>query len=225
MNDFQKPTLIQDLGMVEHGKNKTKIRLGVYKCFCGNIFTTRVSRINSGDTKSCGCYKKIIAKQTQLKNFSKHNMTNSKIYGVWEGMKQRCLNDKSTHYSYYGGRGITICDEWVNNSSSFLIWAMNNGYQEGLSIDRINSDGNYEPSNCRWATRTTQVENTRQLWKHNKSGYRNVYWHKAAKKWDVNFCINGKTTHIGMFINIEDAILYRNNFIIENNMATPLIKF
>ena len=140
-------------------------------------------------------------------------------------MKQRCYSQRVKNYNIYGGRGIKICDEWLKDSMSFYNWAISNGYNDSLSIDRINNDGNYEPSNCRWATRTTQVENTRQLWKHNKSGYRNVYWHKAAKKWDVNFCINGKTTHIGMFINIEDAILHRNNFIIENNMATPLIKF
>lgn len=225
MNNFQKPILIQDLGMIEYGSKNRKARYGLYMCSCGNTFTTRISRVKSENTKSCGCYVKIKSKETQLKNFSKHGMSNTKIYSIWEGMKQRCYNEKSKYYSYYGGINISICDEWKNNSNNFLLWAMENGYKEGLTIDRIDVNGNYEPSNCRWVSMTTQLENTREIWKHNTSGYRNIYWHNKAKKWDVNFSINGKTIHAGMFKNIEDAILCRNNFIINNNMATPLIKF
>ena len=77
-------------------------------------------------------------------------------------MKQRCSNPNHKSYHNYGGRGIIVCDEWKNNYQAFYDWSMNNGYKEGLSIDRINNNGNYEPSNCRWTDKITQNNNTRQ---------------------------------------------------------------
>ena len=212
-------------------KNKNKNGYSHYyncKCDCGNNHVAERSSIKFGNTKSCGCIKteKLIKRNSETAKYNGESRSKyARILRIYRSMCYRCYNKIDESYINYGGRGIKVCDEWLNDYFSFRNWAIDNGYSDNLSIDRIDVNGNYEPSNCRWATRTTQVENTRQLWKHNKSGYRNIYWHKAAKKWDVNFCINGKTTHIGMFINIEDAILHRNNFIIENNMATPLIKF
>lgn len=84
---------------------------------------------------------------------------NQKIYKVWSGIKQRCFNPNSNRYKNYGGRGISICDEWKNSFETFCKWALENGYKEGLSIDRIDHEKNYEPSNCRWTDEITQQNN------------------------------------------------------------------
>jgi hypothetical protein len=89
-------------------------------------------------------------------------MTNTKLYEVWKAMKKRCFNKNCKIYADYGGRGITVCEEWVSDFVSFYNWSMQNGYAEGLTIDRIDNDGNYEPSNCRWTTHDVQIKNRRK---------------------------------------------------------------
>lgn len=127
------------------------------RCDCGNITFLSTYCLTSNHTKSCGCIKG--------KNFCKirqhHNLTKTKIYSIWKDIKKRCNNPNFKYYKNYGGRGITICDEWKNDFMSFYTWSMQNGYNENLSIDRINNDGNYEPSNCRWTDRITQANNKR----------------------------------------------------------------
>lgn len=91
----------------------------------------------------------------------KHGLRHSRLYGIWLQMKNRCYNLKTERYPDYGGRGITICNEWKDDFKAFYDWAMSHGYQENLTIDRINNDGNYEPSNCRWITRERQAINKR----------------------------------------------------------------
>lgn len=128
------------------------------KCDCGNECIVITNSLKSNKTKSCGC----IHKKQLIERNKKHNMSNSKLYKVWRGMKTRCYNPNFIYYCNYGGRGITICDEWKNDFSKFYEWAINNGYEEGLTIDRINNDGNYEPINCRWITRAEQNKNQRK---------------------------------------------------------------
>ena len=192
--ELSKPTLLEDLGMMfANEKSKIKYRFGIYKCgFCGTEFKTQTSSIKKGDTKSCGCLKEKISKEGTNR---KHNLTNTRIYGIWANIKNRTLNPKHMQFPNYGGRGITICDEWKNAVKSFYDWAITNGYEEnkGLSIDRIDNDGNYEPDNCRWTTGTIQSRNKRvyknecdihPISRCNCLNYRCFlwYWHGLCKK-------------------------------------------
>lgn len=121
------------------------------QCDCGNIVEVRRDHLLSGRTSSCGCNSHPI----------KHGLLKSRLYGIWVGMKNRCYNINSTYYKNYGGRGITICDDWHYDFISFYNWSIANGYSDDLSIDRIDVNGNYEPSNCRWVTDKVQGRNRR----------------------------------------------------------------
>lgn len=126
-------------------------------CDCGKTVFVNTSNLKTNRTQSCGCLKIDVL----LQRSRKHNQRHTKLYEVWKSIKQRCLNPKNKAYHNYGGRGITICDEWANDFNSFYEWSMENSYKEGLTIDRINNNGNYEPSNCRWTTKIVQCNNTR----------------------------------------------------------------
>ena len=127
------------------------------RCKCGNEKVILGKSLRSGATVSCGCYhKEVVAKQQTT-----HGGTKTRLFTIWQNMKRRCYNQNYKFYEYYGGRGITICDEWLNDFVSFRDWAVSAGYNDTLTIDRIDSDGNYEPSNCRWISRKAQVNNCR----------------------------------------------------------------
>ncbi len=91
--------------------------------------------------------------------YLKHNLTKTRLYNIWAHMKQRCYNPKNSRYEQYHGRGITVCDDWLNDFMCFRKWAMGSGYSENLTLDRIDNDKGYSPDNCRWATKTTQNNN------------------------------------------------------------------
>ena len=128
------------------------------QCDCGNKVVVTSNNLRTGHTQSCGCEKI----QLVVNRSKKHGMTNTRLYGVWNTMRQRCLNPNNHKYKNYGGRGIKVCDEWLHDFMAFYDWSMDNGYKPGLTIDRINNDGNYEPNNCRWTTMKVQNNNRRK---------------------------------------------------------------
>lgn len=130
------------------------------KCNCGNLTEVSSDSLQSGNTKSCGCLQK---ERTMNNKFGfKHGDATYagmlRLYRIWKNISQRCYNKNQPAYKYYGGRGITICDEW-RNYENFKNWALVTGYADNLTIDRINNDGNYEPTNCHWIT---QSENSKK---------------------------------------------------------------
>lgn len=130
-------------------------------CACGKEKTIRTDSLKDGSVRSCGCLKKeqdeINFKDSKFK--PTHGETNTHIYQTWQSMKQRCNDRNTKSYKYYGGRGIKVSEEWENDYESFKRWAYQNGYKETLSIERMNVNGNYEPSNCTWIPMSEQARN------------------------------------------------------------------
>ncbi len=204
-------TLLKDLGKIYPNINsKKKYHFGLYKCHCGNEFKARISHIKYNSIKSCGCLR--------IKLNTTHGMTNTRIYRTWYDFRNRCNNKNNKQYKDYGGRGIKVCTDWNNDFVSFYDWAMKNGYSNNLTIDRINNDGNYEPSNCRWTTQIVQSRNTRVLMTTNKTGYRGVSYKKDRKKYVAQIVLNRKVI---LLLASEDALECAkeyDKYIIDNNL-------
>lgn len=170
------------------------------ECDCGNKTYRTTSKLIRGEIKSCGCLKR---------NFP-IKIKGSRLYQIWSGMKGRCNNPKNREYTDYGGRGIKICNEWNENSYNFYTWAIANGYRDDLTLDRIDVNGNYEPSNCRWATWKEQANNRRNnnLIEYNGEKHNLQEWIEILP------------------INISHSVLwgriYKYNWDIEKAFTTPV---
>ena len=150
--------------VIKKSENKSKDRrlLWTCKCECGTIRDFSGKLLRLGKTKSCGC----LAKEICCHNSKKHGECQTRLYRVWASVKRRCDNPKTNSFSNYGGRGIKVCDEWLNNFTNFRDWAIKNGYNKDAkygqcTLDRINPNGDYEPSNCRWINFKEQCRNKR----------------------------------------------------------------
>ena len=150
-------------------------------------------------------------------NVIKHGDSYKRLYRIWSGIKQRCRCKSCSIYYKYGAVGIDIIDEWYNNYLLFKEWALNNGYKDNLTIDRLDNKKGYSPDNCRWATYQEQNTNISKL-KNNTSGYTGLSWSKKEKRWLCNISIENKTKRIGAYKTQQEAVEARNNFIDSNKL-------
>ena len=179
------------------------------ECDCGNVNAFTTTQVVQGIIKSCGCM--------HNKLLSTHGLSNTRLYSIRRGMIERCYNEKSHAYSAYGGRGIKICDEWLNSESglqNFVNWANLNGYSDELSIDRIDVNGDYEPSNCRWADDYTQAQNRRP----------SSEWKERVRKYELDGKMYKLQDLCDMYDTSEQAVSYRMrvmNMTLEQALKTP----
>lgn len=183
------------LTVIEDSKNRGADRSIIYKCECecGNTILVNGSNLRNGHTKSCGCIR------------ITHDKTGTRIYNIYTNMIKRCYDKNNVGYKNYGGRGIKVCDEWLHNNKSFFDWAYDNGYSDTLTIDRIDNNKGYSPSNCRWVTMYEQANNTR---KTIKIHYKNDI--KSLSDWiaELNLNLPKKTIYQRLVLygwDVEDA--------------------
>lgn len=208
---FGRLTVIE-LDHVEHtkrSKNKTYNR-EYYKCACecGNEVVVSKEGLKYRYTQSCGCLK-LETSIKNLKNKNNHGLSNTKLYKIYADIKSRCFNSKKISYKNYGGRGITMCEEWLE-FENFYNWAINNGYKEGLTIERIDVNGNYEEKNCKWIPLEEQAKNRRDTHFVTYNG--------------KTYCVTEWATIVGLKRSTLEARINNYGWNIEKALTTPVKK-
>lgn len=228
---FGRLTVIKECEERKDGKK-------IYKCICdcGNITYVKGTVLRSGRTKSCGC----LMKDITIKRSTKHGKSHTRLYKIYCSMKQRCYNKNDKHYKWYGKKSIKICDEWLNNFQAFYDWSMSNGYNDNLTIDRIDVNGNYEPYNCRWTDQKTQQNNktnnvyitynnkTQNItkWAEELNINRNTIYTRYLKGWSDKDCLFGRDKHkhktLFKYDYITNKILNTYNSILEASLHNDI---
>lgn len=179
------------------------------KCDCGKEKDIRLDCLIGDKCHSCGCL--------NLEAIKTHGYSKHKLYNSFYRIIKRCTDKSNKDYKYYGARGIKICDEWRCDPKMFVEYCLENGWKEGLTIDRIDVNGNYEPGNIRFVDLHVQCANQR-LSIRNTSGYKGVHYRRDEGKYRSYIGIGDKLIHLGSYITKKDALEARNNYIIENKL-------
>ncbi len=159
---IKKGERIRDVAYLSESSSRNKRRHCLFLCNCGEEFIANLSSVKTGNTNSCGCLQKDRARQANTVHGFAGRKTTSPMYKVWKNIKARCYNSNRDFWKDYGGRGITVCDKWIESPENFIKWASSNGYKNGLTIDRIDNNKGYSPDNCRFVTQKENSRNTRK---------------------------------------------------------------
>lgn len=207
---FNKLTVISFAGI--------KRNLATWNCLCDcGATTVKVGcEMVRGKVGSCGCLRRPQAASLGFKE----GMSEHPLYNVWRGMVERCKNKKADNYSYYGGRGISVCQEWANTSYGFIKWALSNGWSPGLKIDRKDNYKGYSPENCRFVTHSQNCRNKRLLSKTNNTGFSGIV--KDGKKYKVDVRVKGHRYYLGMFSDPVSAAISRDWFMMSMSKTIHL---
>ena len=206
--------LIKDLGMLYPRNNsKQKRRFGLYECpQCHKEVMVQTTSIKAG--KSSKCYDC---------GHNTHRSTAHPLFSTWANIRARCYNHNVKAYQNYGNLGIVLSEEFKEPQAFFdYIESLENFGKDGYTLDRIAVDGDYERGNLRWASRSTQRQNTRLIMSTNKSGYRGVCWHKTNNKWVARITYDSKRVHLGYFIDKKEAAKAYDAFVLAHDTEYPL---
>ena len=209
------PRLIGESYLRKPSENsRQRERYVMYECqYCKGEFEGMYYNIIRGQ-KSCGCHRDVGKTKT-------HGLSKHRFYKVWHQVVRRCTNPKDRDYKDYGGRGITVCEEWLD-VRNFITWTESTHPNIGnVSLDRIDNDKGYSPENCRWADTSTQAINQR-VQRSNTSGYVGIWQSTNSSSWVSAITFKNNNTHLGTFKTIEEAVLARDNYILENKLPHKL---